>query len=226
MKGADHSLSGFVAGGAYGICTHLPLPATVMLAGLTAGTAMLPDSDQWCSSAGRSLGFLSAGVARAIGHISGGHRHLTHSLAGVAAFTAWAWAGGHWLHHWEGRGALCLLLAIAFAAAAGSLGAPGHLGDAVAIGAAVGVTFYVPALALVPLATAIGCLAHIAGDALTKQGVPLLAPLPPKHFRLLPKALAFTTGTWRETVVVRGVLLAAIPVLIYHAMALPSWPAL
>jgi membrane-bound metal-dependent hydrolase YbcI (DUF457 family) len=225
VKGVDHEISAIPAGLAYGtFVAHLPVPGTILLTGLMTATVMLADADQRCSSAGRSLGFLSRPVAGMIGKISGGHRHLTHSLAGIAAFTALAWAGGHYRHDWWAAAGLGLLLAIGFAAAAGSLGAKGHIGDTVAILLAGGIIWWQPALALLPLATALGVAVHILGDMLTVDGCPLLLPLTRFCFRV-PWPLAFRTGTWRETAV-RVVLLAAIPVLIYQAVALPSWPAL
>jgi len=225
MRGVDHEVSAIPAGLAYGtFVAHLPVPGTVLLTALMTSTVMLADGDQKCSSAGRSLGFASRWVAAGIEKVSGGHRHLTHSLLGIAAFTGLAWLGGHYRHDWWAVAGPGLLLAIGFAAAFGSLGAKGHIGDAVAILLAGGVVWYQPALVLLPLATALGVATHILGDCLTVDGCPLLLPLTWFRFRV-PWPLAFRTGTWRE-VVVRVVLLAAIPVLVYHAVALPSWPAL
>lgn len=222
--GHTHALSGLAAGAATAtLYLHAPLPEAAMLTGLTAAFAMAPDMDQRCSSAGRSLGFLSAGACWLIGEVSGGHRHLSHSAAGVAAFTALAWAAGHWRGTWEGRAGLALLLAVTLAAALGALGAKGHLGDATAIAGALGVTWYLPALALVPLACALGCASHLLGDSLTDEGIPLLLPLSKTHFRLLPEPLAFTTGTRPERWVVAPGLIVALGWIAWHAVSVPGW---
>lgn len=227
MRGITHATSGLAAGAAVGtLVLHAPLPKAALLTGLTAAFALLPDADQRCSSAGRSLGFVSQGICWVIGKLSGGHRHLTHSIAGIAVFTGLAWECGTFRHTWEGKAGLLLLLSIAIAAALGALGAGGHVGDAAAILAAAGIIWYQPALALVPLTCALGCAVHIAGDALTIEGVPLLEPLSRAHFRLLPRPLAFTTGTRPERWVVAPALVVATAWLAWKAAAVPGWLAL
>lgn len=54
----------------------------------------------------------------------------------------------------------------------------------------------------------IGMLSHLFMDMLTKEGVPLLLPIP-LHFGIPPlKALRITTGKWLEKLVVFPILLA------------------
>jgi len=48
---------------------------------------------------------------------------------------------------------------------------------------------------------AIGYLAHIAADACTPSGVPLLAPLTRRRFHLLPRPARIPTGSLRELAV-------------------------
>src|SRR5262249_58232793 len=68
MLGRDHAISGVTAGAAYSTqVAHYHLPQAVMFSALTGALVMIPDADQRCSSAGRSLGPLSGVVAGAIG---------------------------------------------------------------------------------------------------------------------------------------------------------------
>ena len=79
------------------------------LAGFTAGMALLPDLDKCGSSPARCLGFLSEAVAWIIGRLTGGHRHLTHSILGIASFAALAWYACQYRHDWVGKAGLALL---------------------------------------------------------------------------------------------------------------------
>src|SRR5215472_2301170 len=137
MLGHSHALSGAVTGMATGILLHLPVSQVAALAGFTAGMALLPDLDKCGSSPARCLGFLSEAIAWVAGRISGGHRHATHSVLGVAIFTGLAWACGQFRHDWAGKAGLALLLTLSAAAALEALHiARGHAADLIAIGAA------------------------------------------------------------------------------------------
>ena len=216
--GHTHALSGAVTGTAAGeFILHLPPLQTAALAGFTAAFATLPDLDQCGSSVARSLGFLSEGFAWIVHKISGGHRHATHSILGVAVFTALAWLCCAFRHTPAGHWALALLLALAFAAGLRALRLGGHLGDLLALGAAFAVGWEGWSLALIPAACALGCLTHIAGDMLTVQGCPLAWPVSTRHFGL-PRPVGFTTGTWRENLVVAPALMLALGWLSWHAI--------
>ena len=209
MLGREHALSGAVAGAAAGeLVLHLPVTGTLALAGLTAAFATLPDLDTRGSCAARSLGFLSEGFAWVVEHVSGGHRHATHSILGVAVFTALAWLACIF-RHGDGRWALALFLALAIAAGLRALRIGGHFADLLAIAAAVAITWTGWHLALIPLACGLGCAAHILGDMLTVSGCPLAWPVTLRCFGL-PRPLSFVTGTWRETWTVLPLLLAAL----------------
>jgi membrane-bound metal-dependent hydrolase YbcI (DUF457 family) len=217
MLGRDHALSGIAAGLAAGeFALHLPLRSTAVLAAYTAGFATLNDLDQAGSCAARSLGFLSALVARIIRKISGGHRHLTHEAVGVATFTGLAWLACAYRADVLGRAGLMLLLALGLAAGMGALRLGGHQADLLAIGAAAAVAWTGWDLPLVPLALALGMSTHIAGDMLTDRGCVVLSPLTKHKFHLLPEPLAFTTGT-RPEMVARWVFVSAIAVLAVRA---------
>jgi len=56
----------------------------------------------------------------------------------------------------------------------------------------------------------LGILMHLIGDMLTKGGVPLLYPISDKHYRLLPKNLAFYTNSLTEHLLVAILVLVNI----------------
>jgi membrane-bound metal-dependent hydrolase YbcI (DUF457 family) len=214
MLGHSHALSGAVVGVAAGIVLHLPDPRLAALAGFTAGMALLPDLDKCGSSPARCLGFLSEAFAWLIGKLSGGHRHATHSALGIAAFTGLAWVSCHYRGDWAGKAGLALLMALSAAAALEALHiVRGRAADLIGIAVAAAEVRYGYGLTLIPLATAIGCSTHIAGDALTDSGVPLLWPLSEYRFKLLPEPLAFTTGTGPEILFVDPLLTGALLIL-------------
>jgi membrane-bound metal-dependent hydrolase YbcI (DUF457 family) len=214
MLGHSHALSGAVTGVAAGIVLHLPDPRLAALAGFTAGMALLPDLDKCGSSSARCLGFLSETVAWIIGRLSGGHRHATHSLVGIAAFTILAWVSCHYRGDGAGKAGLALLMTLSVAAALEALHiARGHAADLIGIAVAAAEVRFGYGLTLIPLATAIGCGTHIAGDMLTDSGCMLAFPLSRHRYHLLPRPLAFTTGTGPEILFVDPVLTAALLVL-------------
>ena len=218
--GHTHAISGAVTGAALGeFALHLQPGGTAALAGLTAAWATVPDLDTAGSCAARSLGFLSEAFAAVVHFVARGHRHGTHSILGVAVLTGITWAACQFRETAPGRIALGLLLAIAIAAGLRALRLGGHAGDLIAIGAAAGITYFGWDLALVPLACGLGCTTHIAGDALTDSGVPLLWPASEYRFKLWPEPFAFTTGTLPERAIVAPALLLALGWLAWHGAA-------
>jgi membrane-bound metal-dependent hydrolase YbcI (DUF457 family) len=210
MQGHSHALSGAVTGLAAGIVLHKSLPADVALSGFTAGMALLPDLDSCHASSARCLGFLSYAVAWVVRLVSGGHRHATHSLLGIGVFTGLAWLAGHYRADVAGKAGLALLITIAVSGAIEALHlTDSHLSDVIAVAVAAAVVWHGYGLALIPLATALGCGTHIAGDMLTDSGCPLAWPL--SLYRVhIPEPFAFTTGSRRETWGVVPVLSAAL----------------
>jgi membrane-bound metal-dependent hydrolase YbcI (DUF457 family) len=94
MLGRDHALSGALAFAALGPSLHVTgshLAAGVLL---TAGAGTLPDIDHPDSTISREFGFLTQAFAWLVDRLSGGHRHGTHSLVGIAVFSAGALAAG------------------------------------------------------------------------------------------------------------------------------------
>jgi membrane-bound metal-dependent hydrolase YbcI (DUF457 family) len=218
MLGRHHATSGLVIGAAAGeFVLHLPDSRTAALAALCGGFATIPDLDTCHSSAARCLGFLSQAFAWLVGKISGGHRHASHSILGVAVFTALAWLACYFRHDQAGRAGLALFLALAIAAGLRALHLGGHAADLIAICAAAGIAWFGWDLALIPLACALGCATHIAGDCLTTEGCPLAWPVTMRHFGL-PRPLSFATGSWRENLVVAPALLLALAYLCYRVV--------
>ena len=217
MLGHSHALSGAVAGLAIGSLVMHQSPAPLaLLAGLTAAYALAPDIDSCGSTEARSLGFVTEAFAWVIRTISGGHRHGTHSALGVAAFTGAAWLACLFRHTIPGRIALFLILAAGFAAALDALRIGGHAGNLLALGGAAAMCWTGYGLALVPLAAALGCETHLAGDALTRCGVPLAWPVTMREFHLTPAPLRFTTGKFAEHWIVSPMLVAGLALLAWH----------
>ena len=235
MMGRDHALTGACAFAA--VAPWLPASGGYLAAGvaLTAGAGVLPDIDHPDSTVARTFGFATAAFAWIVARISGGHRHGTHSLIGIAVFTAGAYAagkyqaaapagGGHpgWCLNLAPAG---LYLTLLYSAAFRSLKIGSHHGDLLGAAAAAGTiwtgadlaaftSWHVPLLAL---ATAAGCAAHIAGDMLTHGGCPLLYPLSRHEFGLLPEPARITTNKWAEHWIVSPCLLTAFLVLAWRA---------
>jgi membrane-bound metal-dependent hydrolase YbcI (DUF457 family) len=155
--------------------------------------------------------------------VSGGHRHGTHSAIGVATFTGLAWLACAFRHDLAGRIGLAFFLAVAFAAGLRALRLGGHWADLLAIAAACAVAWEGWGLALVPLACGLGCATHIAGDALTVEGVPLCWPFTWRHQFLLPPGLRFETGHVAERLVVDPLLIAGVAILAVLAADPALW---
>lgn len=226
--GHTHAVSGLVTGSAVGLYApalrlghvtlgpgHLTPGHLVLFVGLTSGAAVLPDLDHPNSTLARSFGFLSHGFARLVGKVSGGHRHLTHAILGVAGFTALAWLAVKYRHDIGGKIGLGVFLALIVAGALYAISVEGHGADALAIAAAVVMIDTGFGLSLVALAVGVGCSTHVLGDMLTEEGCPLLYPLSRWRFRLLPRPLAFTTGTRPEFWILNPLLAVSLGWLIY-----------
>jgi len=221
MMGPHHAASGAAAwlalttsfklelGGLSGVLPFLPdtlvlgaglldvSPAGV-LAGtiVTAGAALLPDADHRHASIAHSLPPLSNMMCIQVGKISGGHRHGTHSILGVAVFVMIAMLAGMWTVAWEpfgtiypGAGLITVLLA-SFAAKALKF-IPDTMQKfpwVVGLGMGVFITFFAPQEQFwFPLAIGLGAAVHILGDMLTTGGCNLLWPLRVKPMKMLRK---------------------------------------
>jgi membrane-bound metal-dependent hydrolase YbcI (DUF457 family) len=239
MLGRDHALSGAFAFAALAPSLHVTVAHLAAGVALTAGAGVLPDIDHPDSTISRSFGFLTEGFSWLVDRLSGGHRHGTHSLIGVAVFTAgalaagkyqlsWARVPGHSPFSWHILPAV-LYMALIYSAALRALRIGGHHGDLLGIGAAV-ITCYTGAdlslltawhVPLLALATGLGCAAHIVGDELTHGGCPLLWPFIKHEFHVLPRPLQITTAKMAETWIVFPLLTGALFLAVWHAAGHP-----
>ena len=238
MMGGHHAASGAAAWVAVTATTPIafgwyPVSDVGVITGalVCAGAALLPDADHHSGTIAHSLPPVSEHVTRFVGRISGGHRGATHSLVGIAVFTAIAWAAGQLTVHAErfgdvliGPGILAVLL-IAFALRAL------HLTNRVkpwswiaSLTLASLVAFYAPEEWFwMPFCVGLGSLVHVIGDLLTTKGVPLLWPIKVRSPRWVRRARALpfdnmwrpngniaipllgNAGSWREWVVMAPV---------------------
>lgn len=181
-------------------------PAGVIAGALVAaGAALVPDADHRHATIAHSLPPLSNVLCIHIGKLSGGHRHGTHSILGLAVFVAIAALAGMWQVElsgfgtvYPGAGILAVLLA-SFAAKSLKIIPDTMQKFPWIVGLAVGafVAFYAPQERYwFPLTMALGVATHIAGDMLTTGGCNLLWPLrirPPRLLQKLPLVKKF----WR-----------------------------
>jgi LexA-binding, inner membrane-associated putative hydrolase len=177
VLGHSHALSGLAAGAA--TLPWAPVHGSVaQVAWVSAvgGFAMLPDLDQKGATISRMWGPLTDVPAGLVGRISGGHRWGTHDavLAPIAfGLLALFASGARW------SGLLLLALAIGLALRALNFVIPGRAENTVignllmSWGGAWLLLDHSPAPQWLPLAVMAGVLTHIAGDALTCQGVPV-----------------------------------------------------
>lgn len=216
--GRTHALSGAVA---Y-LAAAPPLlhPDGVQLAAGTvcaAGAALLPDLDHPKARASTALGPVTVALAHLIAWVSGGHRHATHSIVGLAAFTAAAWAAT--CNRWTVMALVWVLAGLAVRGLHHTRRGEQLLGAAVAIAAAGGAWWATGtgiAATIAPAAVGIGVATHITGDLLTEHGCPLAWPHP-RYWRLA----TIDTGKWVEHGVIVPALLAAIGVALWHDTGAP-----
>ena len=185
----------------------MDLTPTAVVAGamVTAGAALVPDADHRNATIAHSLPPLSNIMCIQVGRLSGGHRHGTHSVLGLAVFMAIAALAGLWTIElsgfgtiFPGAGILAVLLT-SFAAKALKFIPDTMRKFPWVVGIAVGafVTFFAPQEDYwFPLAMGLGVAAHILGDMLTTGGCNLLWPLrirPPSPLRRMSMVKKF----WR-----------------------------
>ncbi|MCA5893510.1 metal-dependent hydrolase [Isoptericola sp. NEAU-Y5] len=192
MMGGHHAASGAAVWVAVTSTTPIafgwyPVSEIGVMTGalVCAGAALLPDADHHNGTIAHSLPPVSEGVTKLVSSLSGGHRNGTHSLLGIAVFTAIAWVMGMVSIRTEafgdvlvGPGIMAVLL-IAFALRALKLTGGRRWWTwtiSVTLGAAVAV-FAPEEWYWMPFCVGLGCAAHIVGDMLTTRGVPLLWPL-------------------------------------------------
>jgi membrane-bound metal-dependent hydrolase YbcI (DUF457 family) len=217
MMGPAHALTGAVAWSVI-VALHPP-PLPVLAAGyaITAGAALLPDIDHGSSTATRSLGVLTKGLAWGVRAVSGGHRRGTHSLAGAVVLAAGVQVAVSARPNVAASIGLTVLLAVILAAFVRLFKIDGGWDEAAALAGAAFIAWW-PGLDLTLLAPAVlvGVLVHDLGDAITVQGIPFFWPLSGDNVRLAKLRAGGTTERW----VIRPLAVVAIPLI-------PLWdPAL
>jgi membrane-bound metal-dependent hydrolase YbcI (DUF457 family) len=178
MMGPTHALSGAVAG--LLVLPQFSTDTLPLLSGVAvaAGAALWPDIDQPQSSVAHTFFWPGHALGKLVGNIAGGHRHATHSILAAAAVGL----GLFTISMASPVRALLLFMLVAPAVHVGLKATRsevplwlGMLGLAL-----TGLLTYAWAPFMTPtllaVAAASGWLAHLAGDALTKGGVPLLWP--------------------------------------------------
>lgn len=170
LSGAALYLTAYTAAGGTGL-TQAAVGAVC-----AAGAATLPDLDHPNSSPARVFGPATRGLAWLLGKAAGGHRNGTHSLLGLAVFTAAAWTAGAY----GGPVAVGITVALLTGMALAALTDQQLTLRALAAAAAgYAVARYIPQAVdgwMLPLAVGLGSVAHVTGDCLTDQGCPLAWP--------------------------------------------------
>ena len=177
MLGHSHALSGLAAGAA--TLPWAPVHGAVAQGAWVAaagGFAMLPDLDQQKTTISRMWGPVTDLPAALINKISGGHRWGTHdAVLAPVVFGFLVMAASKTFP----TSLLVLALAIGLALRALNFVIPGRVENtiignlAVSWGGAWLFLDHSPPPMWLPWAVAVGVLAHIVGDFLTREGVPL-----------------------------------------------------
>jgi hypothetical protein len=217
VLGHSHALSGLATGAA--TLPWAPVHGTVaQVAWVSAvgGFAMLPDLDQQGSTISRMWGPFTDVPSGAVNAISRGHRWGTHDAVlgplsfGLLAYAA-AWA------HWSSL--LLLALAIGLALRALHVVIPGRAENTIignlllSWGGAWLLLAHSPSPSWLPLAVVVGVLTHIAGDGLTKEGVPVPLVWLVHRSRIAP--IHLHTGALVERAVLTPLFVVATVVFLY-----------
>jgi hypothetical protein len=217
VLGHSHALSGLAAGAA--TLPWAPVHGTVaQVAWISAagGFAMLPDLDQQGSTISRMWGPATDVPSGLVGTVARGHRWGTHdAVLGPLAFglLAYAAAGAYW------SSLLLLALAIGLALRALNFVIPGRAENTVvgnlllSWGGAWFLLEHSPSPAWLPWAVAVGVLTHIAGDFLTREGIPVPVFWLIRRSRLAP--IHLRTGAVVERAVLVPAFTVAIATFVY-----------
>lgn len=217
MLGHSHALSGLAAGAA--TLPWAPVHGTVSQVAWVAavgGFAMLPDLDHSGSTVSDMWGPITDVPSGAIGRFAQGHRWGTHdAVLGPLVFGALAMAAAN--AFWSSL--LLMALAIGLALRALNFAIPGRVENTVvgnlvlSWGGAYLLLGHSPDPGWLPWAVALGCLTHIAGDALTTAGIPV--PLVWIAHRCRLKLLPIRTGNVVEKMILVPAFLFATALFLY-----------
>lgn len=206
MMGPTHAMSGVAAGlGAAALASHygyseLGIAEVVVVAGITAGAALLPDIDHPSATLARTWGPVSTTISKAVNSgsagivnltgskkdkkCSNGHRTFTHTFifAILAALLTYAA-----VNSWGTAAALTIFYILTSLAMqtllrdrTRSMGP--ILSNIVAAGATWAAWIALPdtmSATLLGAVVFVGCVAHMIGDSVTVSGIPAFAPFLP-----------------------------------------------
>ena len=212
--GRTHTLTGLAAGA-------VTLPALPAGAGVVdqvgwvlavGGMTMLPDLDHPQATIARMWGPVTVATARGVAWVAGGHRNGTHDLLiAPLVFGLLAWAG---LLTTVGT-VVVVAVTAGLALRAASIAIPGDLEEHPLINAALsfGSAWWVVASGYavpewLPYAVVLGVLVHIAGDAITHGGAPVLLTWLTSRPRRFPGGPIGTGGLIEQAVIAPALLLA------------------
>lgn len=242
VMGPTHAMSGAAVGLA--VAQALPaswggvttIPDALVYAGIAAGAALLPDLDSPQATVSRSFGPLSQGLSHVVENASqafvnltrgpkddycgNGHRTATHTIwfaflaGGLAALLISMFAK---------TAAIALLFVFLGLAIRGLLPEWSKSKDWLLVTGlsallAYGAWLWAPTSAsalVMGSAVTVGVLTHLAGDFITKNGIPALAPIVPVGKRRwwdfgLPSGLRISASGWADKA-----LLTACTVLVF-----------
>ena len=222
MKGHGHAIVGATAWLAIAplaaTLAHHPLSPEDLAVGfgLATGGSLLPDLDEPHSTVSRAFQPISTGVAYITKHVSGGHRHATHSilfsvLLGILSTLAI-------VNKPYGIGVLAFILYYIAVKALLPRQSKHYwwLSFLVAGGAAYATMKYVTPGWWIALAVGAGVFFHLVGDSFTVSGVPFLWPYK-RPFGLR----WFSTNSSREAIFT-GVLTLLLLALIWFRLVDPA----
>lgn len=202
MLGHTHALTGAVAWLAVTPITADSVAGIALGTAVAAGAALGPDLDHRSSTATHAWGPVTRGIGFVLGKLCGGHRQGTHTLLAIPAAWLVTYAAVEIAGGWPAVVLIALCAALAFIACEDIV--PGRWERTwpynIAWSAAAGwaTVHYQPDLTWLPWAVAVGWAAHIAGDLITRGGVPILKPFSSRRYALTGLR---TGGTW-ETITV------------------------
>lgn len=247
MMGTSHAATGLLTGGVTGLLATSDPAHGLVCGAVGAGAALLPDLDTPGSAVGRSLGRVTQRTAEGVEALSravyrrtstpteqrrpqdGGHRFLTHTLPGCAAF-----AGLAALLSLVPWGAALVVLAMSALGLATVLGSWTFVGTVRRRKRVAVVIAFLPAAAtllfaggsgpvfwLVGLVVFVGALTHVLGDSLTPSGVPLAWPFAVrgKRWWMFHAPLTFHTGRSRVETGIAWASTAGLPTALAVAAA-------
>lgn len=216
MLGRTHFASGVLAVEALASVIH---PTTTeAVTGLVVGScaALLPDMDHPSATVSRTFGPLTQGFAALWSRLLGGHRAGTHSILGILALGAVAQVCVFFRHVVPAEVVLSAILIVTLAAGVRIFRIPGRVDDFAPIPIVIGLVWFTNVnLSAVPVALMLGCAVHVAGDAMTNSGVPLLWPFSRDRLAMH----LFSTGKRAEKVIVY-------PAIVLVAALLGVWQVL